>query len=326
MMTLPPMGWNSWYVTSLTTTDTQLKAQMDAMVSTGLLAAGYNIAGFTEPLPYARDSTGGATISHLFVSSPGQTCTYAHGLGLLCGWYTGPHATTCGGGVGSYGWDRQDVAAYAAAGVDEIFYDGSCTTSYAAQTALYGASATARTISQNFGQLLLASGRNIAWELSITGNSSTWWPLVGSNITRVGTDSMHTWANIDGYFTQFASLSAYQSVGYACGGQRHHRHRRPNADEHVRHVVESADSDDGPHHGDGPHFGDAAQLRRDFGGPRSSGADGIEGFPGIVRFQHMRSLGQADERNEQVRGCISEPGHFPKICTGNCLGNRSLDC
>jgi hypothetical protein len=214
MMTLPPMGWNSWYVTSLTTTDTQLKAQMDAMVSTGLLAAGYNIAGFTEPLPYARDSTGGATISHLFVSSPGQTCTYAHGLGLLCGWYTGPHATTCGGGVGSYGWDRQDVAAYAAAGVDEIFYDGSCTTSYAAQTALYGASATARTISQNFGQLLLASGRNIAWELSITGNSSTWWPLVGSNITRVGTDSMHTWANIDGYFTQFASLSAYQSVGH----------------------------------------------------------------------------------------------------------------
>ncbi|MGH7968604.1 MAG: hypothetical protein ACREIC_07755, partial [Limisphaerales bacterium] len=44
----PPMGWNDWYQYKCTISDTIVRANADALVSTGMKAAGYTYVSIDD--------------------------------------------------------------------------------------------------------------------------------------------------------------------------------------------------------------------------------------------------------------------------------------
>lgn len=55
-LTAPPMGWNSWMTFAGSVTDEHVKATMDALVSKGLVEAGYEYLVLDDGV-FAKDRT-----------------------------------------------------------------------------------------------------------------------------------------------------------------------------------------------------------------------------------------------------------------------------
>jgi len=115
----PLMGWASWNNFGVNISESIIKAQADAMVSSGLLAAGYNYLNIDDGFFNGRYSNGGLRLDTIkFPHKMKYVADYIHTKGLKAGYYTDAGANTCGsqyngqtGGVGGgiYGHDQQDV-------------------------------------------------------------------------------------------------------------------------------------------------------------------------------------------------------------------------
>ena len=118
----PPMGWSTWNHFQHDISDALVRAQADAMVSSGMRDAGYvyvNIDGGWQGL---RDSDG---VLHANSSFPDMKALgdYIHSKGLKFGLYSGPGPTSCAGATASYGFEAQDAKLFASWGVDFLKYD-----------------------------------------------------------------------------------------------------------------------------------------------------------------------------------------------------------
>jgi alpha-galactosidase len=130
----PPMGWSSWYMAHTDVSDALIRAQADALLSTGLADHGYfyiNIddgwnrnSKSTEPALAgpARDDKGNLRTSANFPGMKGLT-DYLHGKGLKAGIYTSLGPRTCAGYEGSYEQEQQDAGLFAMWGFDFLKYD-----------------------------------------------------------------------------------------------------------------------------------------------------------------------------------------------------------
>jgi alpha-galactosidase len=130
----PPMGWSTWYMAYAQISDTLVRAQADAMISTGLINHGYayvNIddgwnvqPGSNDPQlgGPARDPAGDLLPNRNFPDMR-ALCEYAHAKGLKIGIYIGPGPRTCGNFEGSYGHEEQDARQFARWGFDFLKYD-----------------------------------------------------------------------------------------------------------------------------------------------------------------------------------------------------------
>jgi alpha-galactosidase len=130
----PHMGWNSWYVWESHVTDTIMRAAADAMVSNGMINHGYqyvNIDDCWAVHPGSNDpSLGGDPRDPQGMVNPNKRfpdmkalTDYIHAKGLKAGIYTSPGPTTCGGHVGAFGHEEQDVRRFAQWGFDFLKYD-----------------------------------------------------------------------------------------------------------------------------------------------------------------------------------------------------------
>ncbi|RYE05055.1 MAG: glycoside hydrolase family 27 protein, partial [Sphingobacteriaceae bacterium] len=120
----PPMGWNSWNKFACNVDENLIKQTADAMVSSGMKAAGYEYINIDDCWHGDRDSLG---FIHpdpkRFPSGMKALADYIHAKGLKMGIYSDAGSQTCGGRPGSRGYEFQDALTYAKWGVDYLKYD-----------------------------------------------------------------------------------------------------------------------------------------------------------------------------------------------------------
>ena len=176
----PPMGWNSWNHFAGRIDDKTVRAQADAMVSSGMKAAGYEYIVIDDTWAGQRDAQG---IIHPNDKFPDMKALadYVHSKGLKLGIYSSPAAKTCAGYEGSRGHEEQDAQTYASWGMDYLKYDwcqsgGSLEQMQAAYTKMHDA--------------LLKTGRPIVLSLCQYGWHKVWeWGAsVGGNLWRTTGD------------------------------------------------------------------------------------------------------------------------------------------
>ncbi len=121
----PPMGWNSWNKFGCSVSDALIRAQADAMVSSGMAAAGYQYVNIDDCWSaMARDANGNLQPDATrFPNGMKALADYVHSKGLKLGIYGDRGTSTCSGYPGSYGHETADANQFAAWGVDYLKYD-----------------------------------------------------------------------------------------------------------------------------------------------------------------------------------------------------------
>jgi alpha-galactosidase len=180
----PPMGWNSWNKFGCNVSEQLIRDAADAMVSSGMQAAGYEYVVIDDCWQVGRDSNGNILPDpRRFPSGIKALADYVHGKHLKFGLYSDAGTKTCAGRPGSRGYEFQDARQYAAWGVDYLKFDW-CSTdtehAEAAYTTMYNA--------------LKASGRPIVFSICEWGKSKPWlWAKDVGNLWRTTGDIFDCW-------------------------------------------------------------------------------------------------------------------------------------
>jgi alpha-galactosidase len=186
----PPMGWNSWNHFAEKIDDATVRAQADAMVSSGMRDAGYIYINIDDTWEAERDARG---VIHANSKFPDMKALagYVHEKGLKLGIYSSPGPKTCAGFEGSYGHEEQDAETYAAWSIDYLKYDlcsfGKITEAAGSPEAAHKLMLDAYTKMHN---ALLKTGRPIVFSLCQYGADAVWrWGAsVGGNAWRTTGD------------------------------------------------------------------------------------------------------------------------------------------
>jgi alpha-galactosidase len=186
----PPMGWNSWNHFADKISDAVVRAQADAMVSSGLRDAGYVYINIDDTWEGKRDAQGVIHSNEKFPDMK-ALADYVHSKGLKLGIYSSPGPKTCAGFEGSYGHEEQDAKTYADWGIDYLKYD---------LCSFFDVMAKAQSDEQKHQlmlgaytrmyQALRKTGRPIVYSLCQYGLDSVWkWGAsVGGNLWRTTGD------------------------------------------------------------------------------------------------------------------------------------------
>lgn len=185
----PPMGWLTWNVFGGNINETKLKQIADAMVSSGMRDAGYKYLVIDDYWPAAsRDANGFIQPDPAkFPSGMKAFADYVHKKGLRLGIYSDAAPTTCGGALGSYGYEQKDANQFAAWGVDFVKYDYCNAPSNVAEaTKRYKAMRTA----------MNNTGRPMTYNVCEWGRLTPWlWApdKAEGNMWRISWDGRDTW-------------------------------------------------------------------------------------------------------------------------------------
>jgi alpha-galactosidase len=120
----PPMGWNSWNKFACDVSEQLIREIADAMVSSGLKAAGYQYVNIDDCWQVSRDAQGNIVADPArFPSGIKALADYVHSKGLKLGLYTDAGRLTCQKRPGSFDHELQDAKTYASWGVDYVKVD-----------------------------------------------------------------------------------------------------------------------------------------------------------------------------------------------------------
>ncbi len=186
----PPMGWNSWNKFRNQVSDKMVREIADAMVKSGMKAAGYVYVNIDDTWEAAhRDAQGNIATNNKFPDMK-ALADYVHSKGLKLGIYSSPGPKTCAGYEGSYQHEEQDAKTFAGWGIDYLKYDW-CSASQVYDTA----QATMAAAYAKMGLGLLNSGRKIVYSLCQYGNLDVgaWGERVGGNSWRTTGDISDRW-------------------------------------------------------------------------------------------------------------------------------------
>jgi alpha-galactosidase len=200
----PPMGWNSWNKYACNINETLIKQQADAMVSSGLKAAGYQYINIDDCWQISRDSNGNIVADPArFPSGIAALADYVHSKGLKLGIYTDIGTATCQGRPGSRGYEVKDANQYAAWGVDYVKVDWCNTPGYDAPSS-YAVMRDA----------LLNSGRPMVHSICNWGVQSPWnWGPSTGNLWRTTGDIQDSWSSFTSILDKNAQLAAAAGPG-----------------------------------------------------------------------------------------------------------------
>ena len=185
----PPMGWTSWNKFGCDINEDVIKKAADAMVASGMKAAGYQYVVIDDCWHGARDAHGDIQPdAKRFPSGIKVLADYVHGLGLKFGIYSDAGVETCAGRPGSRGYEFQDARQYAAWGVDYLKYDW-CNTGTEDAHEAYATMAKA----------LKETGRPIVFSLCEWGTARPWlWAGRVGNLWRTTPDIYDAWEGVKG--------------------------------------------------------------------------------------------------------------------------------
>ncbi|HEY3381599.1 MAG TPA: glycoside hydrolase family 27 protein [Vicinamibacterales bacterium] len=204
----PPMGWNSWNRLRGRVDDATVRATADAMVESGMKAAGYVYVNIDDTWEAGRDRSGRILTNRKFPDMKGLA-DYVHGKGLKLGIYSSPGPLTCAGYEGSYGHEADDAATYAAWGIDYLKYD------WCSAARLYPDS-DMQAVYQKMGDALRATGRSMVFSLCQYGRNDVWkWgPEVGGNLWRTTGDIGDNWNSMTRIGFGQDSLAPFAKPGH----------------------------------------------------------------------------------------------------------------
>ena len=184
----PPMGWNSWNKFACNISEQLIIDTIDEIVSSGLLAAGYNYINLDDCWQVSRDP-----VTHqvqvdpaLFPHGIKYLADYAHSKGLLFGIYSDAGYKTCAGRPGSIGYEEIDARTYTSWDVDYLKYDN-CYDDGRAPALRYPI----------MGDALNATGRPMFYSICEWGvdDPATWAPVMGNSWRTTG-DIKDTWESM----------------------------------------------------------------------------------------------------------------------------------
>ena len=212
----PPMGWNSWNHFAGKIDDATVRAQADAMASSGLRDAGYRYINIDDTWEGERDASG---VIHSNAKFPDMKALadYVHSKGLKLGIYSSPGAKTCAGFAGSLGHEAQDAKTYAAWGIDYLKYDlCSLGDSMRAAGSLEKSQAIELEAYRKMDLALKATGRPIIYSLCQYGFYQPWrWGAsVGGVLWRTTGDISDKFARMVQIAEMQAGLSKFQTPGH----------------------------------------------------------------------------------------------------------------
>jgi alpha-galactosidase len=181
------MGWNSWNRFGCDINEELIRQTADAMVSEGFLAAGYNYLNLDDCWQASRAEDGRIQEDALtFPSGLGALADYVHGKGLRFGLYTCAGTETCQRRPGSFDFEDQDAATYAAWGVDLVKVDWCFTKGLDSQ--------------QRYAimhEAIQKSGRPMILSICNWGIDEPWlWGAQYGQLWRTTIDIMDTWASM----------------------------------------------------------------------------------------------------------------------------------
>ena len=222
----PPMGWASWNTFAAKINYSVIKQQADAMVSSGLKAAGYQYVNIDEGWwQGTRDGSGNITVdTSEWPGGMQAIADYIHGLGLKAGIYTDAGKQGCGyyyptgrpaaPNSGAEGHYDQDFLQFSKWGFDFVKVDwcGGNAEGLNPQTAY-------QAISDSIKKATAQTGRPMVYSVCDWGNQSPWnWAPSMSTMWRTSQDIIYygEQANLDRVLSNFDSAqhASAQSPGH----------------------------------------------------------------------------------------------------------------
>jgi alpha-galactosidase len=161
----PPMGWNSWNTFQVNIDEQLIKETAEAMISSGMLAAGYNYIVLDDGWEAKeRDNNGNLVPDpQRFPNGLKVLGDYLHSKGFKFGIHNCAGTKTCSGYPGGRGHEFQDARNYAAWGVDYLKYDWCA----------HG-TANAEETYKTMRDALYTAGRPVVFSLCEWGNNKPW--------------------------------------------------------------------------------------------------------------------------------------------------------
>ncbi|HLG75424.1 MAG TPA: malectin domain-containing carbohydrate-binding protein, partial [Ktedonobacteraceae bacterium] len=187
----PPMGWNNWNHFGCNATEDLVKQEADAMVSSGMKAAGYQYVNIDCGWKDSnRDSNGNLVADpSKFPDGIKALADYVHNDGLKLGIYTDVGATDCvSDQPGSLNHEQQDANTFASWGIDYLKEDW-CGHEGLDGPTQYG---IMRDALANTGRPIVFSICN-GWDT--TTNPWNWGPSTG-NLWRTSNDISDNWGSM----------------------------------------------------------------------------------------------------------------------------------
>ena len=202
----PPMGWNSWNRYGCDVSDTLIRKQADAMVNSGLKAAGYQYVNVDDCWEGKRDANGYIQPNERFPDMRALG-DYIHSKGLKFGIYSSPGPKTCAKHEGSYRHEQQDADSYAKWGVDYLKYDW-CSARDVYKSAEYPEAF------RKMHDALIRSGRPIVYSIHGRGPVWEWAARSGANLWRTTGDIKDSYARMIAIASAQSGLEQYAGPGH----------------------------------------------------------------------------------------------------------------
>ncbi len=205
----PPMGWNSWNHFDAKIDDATIRAQADAMVSSGMRDAGYVYINIDDGWGGKRAASGKTRANEKFPDMK-ALADYIHSKGLKLGIYSspGPAGTpACSEFESSFGHEEEDARVFAEWGVDFLKYDLCGLQDDMAKAATPEDAQKVMADAYRMMQLAIKkTGRPMVFSLCQYGIASIWkWGVsVGGNMWR-------TTGDVEDKYTRMAELGFGQA-------------------------------------------------------------------------------------------------------------------
>ena len=202
----PPMGWNSWNAFHTDITEQKIKDAAQALVSSGMKAAGYEYINIDDAwMDTVRDAGGRLQADpKRFPHGIKALADYVHSLGLKIGIYESSGTKTCAGYPGSLHHEKTDAETFAKWGIDYLKLDN-CYNEDESYRKRYG----------EMEQSLLATGRPIVYSICEWGvkDPYQWAPAI-SNLWRTTGDISDSWNSMVDIIDQQVGLNKYAGPGH----------------------------------------------------------------------------------------------------------------
>lgn len=202
----PPMGWNSWNAFHTDITEQKIKDAAQAMVSSGMKAAGYEYINIDDAwMDTVRDAGGRLQADpKRFPHGIKALADYIHSLGLKIGIYESSGTKTCAGYPGSLHHEKTDAETFAKWGIDYLKLDN-----------CYNEGESYRKRYAEMEQALLATGRPIVYSICEWGvkDPYQWAPAI-SNLWRTTGDISDDWNSMINIVDQQVGLNKYAGPGH----------------------------------------------------------------------------------------------------------------
>lgn len=204
---IPALGFNTWNTFGENIDEKTVCEMADAMVDTGLLAAGYEYLVIDDCWAERERDAQHRLVpdGKKFPNGMKAVADYVHAKGLKFGMYSCCGNLTCTSYPGSYDHEFIDAETFAQWGVDFLKYDYCYRPGQTPGHLLY----------KRMGAALANCGRDILFSACSWGADDTksWIKTTGAGMWRSTGDIFDTWESIKSLYYQQTEIQAYNGTG-----------------------------------------------------------------------------------------------------------------